>query len=581
MKSKFDSRLFITIILLILAIKIVAAITVNAQVSTNYTIEWVIHEIHVMYDGSILINDTLKINGAPSEGVLLGLPGEYGEYVLRCAAYEPANPANKFDVVSGVPLSSRMDFYGVNVKVPPRESPLTISVVFLLSNSLLRQDAGNINQYILEFPLYPSLITQASLCNASIDLPNYATYVNGTVEGLSYSRQPLPAYNNEHANLTFSLTADTMHLIDINDFRREIRVSGTGDLEVSDQYYIVSRSGQRIKTVRVVLLPNASSVLAEDEFGRKMGSPDVTVSNNRTYCRVSLRIPLDAGKSTRFIVRYAVPKEIYLHQSSSNLELVIPIFRDMDYYIEQASITFMLPEGSKTVEFSWNNNPAVTGYNLAEETYRQKGTVCTDGAFFMDSFNLMVLYQYNPLWLSFRPTLWIWTLAVFGAVIAALAVCRKPTAPKAPVVMKTVAVKITREDIGSFVESYEERRKILSEMETLETGLRRGRIPRYVYKVRRKTLLTRIEAINRTIEDLKKKFKAAGGRYAELMREFDVAEAEEDEAEENLRDAEIRHHRGELTLEAYNRLAEEHQRKKENAETRIGGILVRLREEAG
>lgn len=579
MKAKLDSHLFITILLSILIINIAAAITVNAQ--TNYSIEWVIHEIRVMYDGSILINDTLKINGVPSEGILLGLPSEYGKYVLRCTAYNPENPAEKFDVVSGVPLGNRVDFYGVSIKVPLRGSPLTVSVVFLMSNSLIKQDAGNTNNYILEFPPYPSLITQASLCNASIVLPNYATYVNGTVEGLSYSRQPLPAYNNEHANLTFSLTADTMRLLEINAFHREIRVSGTGDLEVSDQYYIVSRSGQKIKTVRVVLLSNASSVSAEDEFGRKMESPEVTISNNRTYCRVNLRIPLDAGKSTKFIVRYTVPKELYLQKSDSNLELTIPVFKDIDYYVKQASITFTLPEGSKTVEFSWDNNPAVTKHNLSEGTYSQKGTVCTGGSFFMDSFKLRVIYQYNLLWLSFRPTLWVWALAVFGAVIAALATYRKPTTPKAPMVMKTTFVEITREDINFFIESYEEKRKILSELETLETGLRKGRIPRRVYKVRRKTLLTRIEAINKAIEDLKEKFKAAGGRYAELMREFEIAEAEVNEAEENLRDAEIRHRRGEISLEAYNRLVEEHQRKKENAETRIGGILVRLREEAG
>lgn len=578
MKAKFDSRLFITVMLSILAINIAAAAAVNAQVSNNYSIEWVTREIRIMYDGSMLINDTLKINGAPSEGLLLGLPGKYGMHVLGCAAFDPANPSDKFDVDSGVPLGSRMDFYGVKVKVPPRGSPLTVSVVFLLSNSLLRQDAEN--QYILDFPPYPSLIMQASLCNVSIALPNYATYVNSTVKGLSYSRQPLSAYNNEYANLTFSLSADTMRLIEISDFRREICVSGTGDLEVSDQYRIVSRSSQEIKTVRVVLLPNASSVVAEDEFGRKMESPDVTVSNSRTYCKVSLRIPLDAGKSTRFIVRYTVPKELYLQRNGSNLELVMPIFKDIDYYVKQASITFMLPEGSKTVNFSWDNNPAVTEHSLVEETYSQKGTLRTGGSSFMNSFNLRILYQYNPLWLSFRPTLWIWALAVFGAVIVALAAYRKPAVPKATVIVKTAAVEITREDINSFIESYEEKRKILSEIETLETGLRRGRIPRRMYKVRRKTLMARIESINRTIENLKEKFKAEG-RYAKLMHEFEIAEAEKDEAEGNLRDAEIRHRRGEISLETFNRLAEEYRRRKENAETRIGGILVRLREEAG
>jgi hypothetical protein len=37
---------------------------------------------------------------------------------------------------------------------------------------------------------------------------------------------------------------------------------------------------------------------------------------------------------------------------------------------------------------------------------------------------LQVTYDYNPLWLSFRPTMWVWALSIVGSVI--FAVWRRP-----------------------------------------------------------------------------------------------------------------------------------------------------------
>ncbi|MEM3054978.1 MAG: GDP-mannose 4,6-dehydratase, partial [Candidatus Bathyarchaeia archaeon] len=113
----------------------------------------------------------------------------------------------------------------------------------------------------------------------------------------------------------------------------------------------------------------------------------------------------------------------------------------------------------------------------------------------------------------------------------------------------------------------------------VEAGVRKGRIPRRRYKVQKKTLETRLNTLTRNIDDLKQKLWAAGGRYADLMRQLEVAEAEINEVEADIRSIEMRHRRGELSLEAYRKLLGDYERRKGNAETKINGILVRLREE--
>ncbi len=73
--------------------------------------------------------------------------------------------------------------------------------------------------------------------------------------------------------------------------------------------------------------------------------------------------------------------------------------------------------------------------------------------------------------------------------------------------------------------------------------------------------------------------RAAGGQYADLMRQLEVAETEINEVEINIKNIDSRHERGELSLEAYRKLLADYERRRDKARTTISGILFRLREE--
>jgi septal ring factor EnvC (AmiA/AmiB activator) len=113
----------------------------------------------------------------------------------------------------------------------------------------------------------------------------------------------------------------------------------------------------------------------------------------------------------------------------------------------------------------------------------------------------------------------------------------------------------------------------------LEARAQKGKIPRRRYKVQRRTLEVRLDTISKNIAKLKRIFRSAGGVYADLGRQLDVAEAELVEVETNIRTSEVRHRRGQLPLEAYKKALADYQRRKEKAEATINGILLRLREE--
>jgi len=554
----------LAVILSIFVLNMVYVGNVKADAS-SYTVEWVNHQVKILYNGYILVNETIKISGAAPNSLTIGLPYRYGPYVLRCIAYNTANINQRYNVATGVPLGDRIGFYGVDVTLNQPMENATVTVIFVLSNSLLGQNPQNTTLYTLDFPAFLSFTVDVPLCNASVILPSAAKYITGTgtVNATNYSiNRALSKFAYEPASLTFQLTSDYIQLFTVKEFKREISVGSFGEIDVSDNYYIRNDSPQQMTSVKIALPPNASNVRVEDEFGRKM-------TFNAMTSTVSLSLPVERDKSTRFIARYSLPQ-------NASKELSFTFFQEINYYIEKAWITITLPEGAKIVSLSPESVSTSWIYGVSMDVFQEKITAMMQGVLSLDNFTIKIAYEYNPLWLAFRPTLWVWAVAVLGCAI--VAVWKRPKAPEV-VVVPTVAVRLSPEILRKFVDSYEEKRRITSEIKSLEAAVSKGRIPRQRYKVQRKTLETRLAALSRTLDDLKLKLRSAGGRYADLMRQLEIAETEINEVESNIKSIEARHRRGDLTLEAYRRLLADYESRREKAETTISGILLRIREE--
>jgi hypothetical protein len=452
------------------------------------------------------------------------------------------------------------------------------TVGFILSNNLLTRDVSNKTRYFLDFPAYPSLTKTAAICNVSIDLPEGAARVGGTVDALNYSKVNLPEFTYFPANLTFSLTDDKIQLFDIKELKSEVRINGAGEIEALDSYQIASKSPADMSFIEIVVPRNASDLSVQDQFGRTMSQPTIADEETNRY-KITFSSALESYRSTMFTVKYRLPSNYITQMGASNFNVTFPLFRHVDYYIERASVTFILPEGARTSSFE----TTLTGStcNVARGVFQETVTMnrrnisLLEGGLSSENV-LQIVYEYNPLWLSFRSTLWMWALAIVGCTVAV--VWKRPKAP-AYVTAPALTVRLRPEFLKSFVDTYEEKRKATLEMELLENRAQKGKIPRRRYKVQRKTLETRVNTLSRNLTELKERMRAAGGQYAELMRQLEIAEAEINGVEVNIKSIESRHSRGELSLEAYRKLLSDYQRRKEGANTAINGILLRLREE--
>ncbi|MFZ0965041.1 MAG: hypothetical protein WAN82_00215 [Candidatus Bathyarchaeia archaeon] len=548
--------------------------TIKAQNAGNYTITHVNHEIEVLYNGYIFINDTMQMTGQASDGFLMGFPYKYGSYILRCVAY---NSSDIFRVTLNIPLENRVGFYGVEIDFS-QGTPQVFTVGFILSNNLLTQDASNTSLYTLDFPAYPSLTKAVAVCNVSISLPEGTTYISGTVNASNYSEENLPEFTYSPANITFSLTGDKMQMFDVKELESEVRISGIGEVEGSDSYYIESKSLTDISSIEIILPPNASASSVQDQFGRTMSQPELTDEKTNRY-KITFASALESYRSTRFTVKYKLPSNYTTQMGTNNFNITFPLFRHVNYYIEWASVTFVLPEGARISSFE--TTLIGSAYNIARGVFQETVTMNRGNISLLEdglaSENvLQIVYEYNPLWLSFRPTLWMWALAIVGCTVAI--VWKRPEAP-AGVAVPIVGMRLRPEYIKSFIDAHEEKKKIIFDIESLENRVRKGKIPRRRYKVQRKTLETRLSTLSRNLTEFKEKMRAAGGQYVELMQQLEIAETEINEVEANIKSIESRHSRGELSLEAHRKLLSDYQRRKERADTTINGILLRLREE--
>jgi hypothetical protein len=558
-----------TLIIATLILTCFTAFTIkNVKATNTYSIEKVDHTIEVMYNGYIFINDTIQINGNASNGFLIGFPYEYGSHVLRCVAY---NATDVFSVSLNVPLEDRVGFYGIKIDFP-RGTPQVFTVGFVLSNNLLVQNPYNMSQYSLEFPEYPSLTKNAANCSVSILFPEASTYIGGTVGNFIYWQENLPAFTYSPGNVAFLSAEDAIQIVDIQELKREIKISGTGEIEGLDTYHrMTNKAPKEVSSIEIILPQNASNRSVHDQLGRTL---EIDETEKPNIYKVSFTLPVETEKSTGFTVRYRLPGEGYIEQKETkSFNLTFPLFQNLNYYIDRLSVTFVLPEGARMLSFE---NASITGfYSVTRDVFQETLTINRQGVFSLDSFSIGITYEYDLLWLSFRPTLWMWALATVGCAMAV--VWKRPKAP-IPVTVPRVAVRFRSEDVRSFVDAYEEKMKIISEIESLKIRARKGKIPRRRYRVRRKTLETRLNTLFRNLSELKEKISAAGGSYRDLMRRLEVAETEINEIKANITSIEARHRRGELSLGAYRKLLGDYERRREEAETTINGILIRLRE---
>jgi len=564
-----------------------SAATTHTETSASSSVDLhVDHSVQVQDGGLVLINDTVRLSTKPGEhaeplqNVSMGFPFRYGSNLDYCFAYDASNPDAQFEVALDVGLG-RVGFYGIDVIF---HEPIDVSdgksynftVVFVFSNLV---SPTTETSFKLDFPLYPSLTQEASLCDVTVTLPPNANYTERSLLGrgfyfnittidsrqvLNHTRSPLEELTYEPAWLTFT-TTDSFLIINVDEIRREITLDEWGRLRLSDFYHLTNQAEKELSEIKIQLPQGAYGVSARDVLGDLSVVSEEENATTYTNATISFRVALKKGETGKFAVNYQLPWKNYVNQSSwREFNLTFTLFEHFDWTIRKLAVTINLPEGAK-FQFS-----SINPYSIQKSVFQETVTFALYDVTPFHDLNFSFSYGYLVFWASFRPTLWVGALVV---ILSAIAVVWRAPRPPVPI------IPIPPEDLRSFVTSYDEKRRILSELESIEQQVRKGKIPRRRYKMRKTTLEGRLSVLSRDLTDLRERIRKAGPRYADIMRQIEVAETMLEGAETDVRRIGARYRRREISASAYRKLLEEYHRRRDRAKTTIDGVLLRLREE--
>jgi hypothetical protein len=559
------------------------------------------HVVEFRESGLLAIYDSLTLSAPQSvmadllHAFTLGFPFEYRSDLAYAFAYEGSNQSERLTLDLNVGMG-RIGFYGVQVNfVPPVDlSQVTsyrFTVVFVFSDSVsfsMFPEEGVIVSHNASFPAYPSLPYDASEVNVKITMPTTLNYTRSSYEkeGISltrttedsklihsFTKSNLSAFSDQSAWCYASQSGGSAQFLDFEEVERRIEVLGSEQIAVSDSYKVLNKAGE-LGEINLKLLKGAYSVSAYDEFGLVEES-NLAAQQMDDYTNTTLTFAAiyEEKDEIHFSLYYRLPWESHVtREGFDQFHVSLSLFENPDWTIRKLAVTVVLPEGAVLSSSSTGSNKS----NLQNGVFSTSFTFAFENATPFHDMSFSFAYRRPVFWESFRPTIWVGTFVfAVGALIGAWRMYRPPVAAPLPTAVTTVRA----DDLKGFVSNYDEKRRLLKEASALEAAARKGKIPRRQYKVRKMTIDGRLSSVSRELVALRDKLRMASPRYAELMRQLEVAETELQGAEAEIDRAEVRYRRGDLSPQAYHNVLETAYRRRDRAQTTTDGVLLRLREE--
>lgn len=534
------------------------------------------HIVKPVYGGLVLINDTVEVSAttenATIESFSIGFPRKYKANLRYSMAFDTENSDEQLvvDLDKGLNVSG---YYGTTVIFPTEVRDLlyngqsyTFTVLFVFSD--LIQSVKN-QIFTLDFPVYPSLAHEVSICNVAVILPENTNYTdsdfpfNATQETesyhLNYTKDNLPKFTRMSTKVSFGLgDKNDFVCLSVREQNREITIDEDGQISLSELFVLESKTAFTVDKIKLQLFNDARNVYAFDGQGKEL------ISNASNMPEVPLSLVANQSKSIELV--YKLDRENHLvQQDAQNYVLTLGLSENSQLMPHILTVRIIFPEGGVVQSFPEQK------FSIQRDVFQDTLSLSLFNLTWLQDEQWSFTYSYMAFWASFRPTLWVITLVIVGSIVA-FAWQR----PKAPVLVSVVLVP--RKTLSDFVETYEERKKVYSELEQMKRKARKGKISRRRYKVRKTTLENRISALSKRLAELQQKIMSGGAKYADIMRQLEVAETELDNIEADIRRIEVRFKRGEISAQTYRRLLEEDYRRREKATTTIDGLLLRLRE---
>ena len=455
-----------------------------------------------------------------------------------------------------------------------------IDIVSDYGNTAIDGSKGHINFNFVKYPSSPYYIRNCTVtitCDPSVSFydPDGSNYVTTLIIA---SNTTVTKNNNTAYNGRYNLTEPpgwsyTLSAVKFPYVKREIRVDLWGYLHITEECLIENFGPYgdfRITTFSFNIPSDATDLYIADKFGalnywRNEETPEIIYINFDTS-----RYTLQYGENTIYWVSYRIPLLNHAQRYGDKIKLDLDIlFGEIRCLVENYEITLILPKDASVNYLLPSADMINTVDNSLVLIFNE-----TD----ITSYNSMVIeleFDYSLSYLSFlaRPLLFI---IILGVACSSYVIFKRvlPAEERAFERMTVVPTPILLE----FCSLFEEKVSLVSEIEKLDDDLKRRKIKKRIYRNYRKTAERKILELNKDIEELKSTLKNAGGRFAQIVNELEINEAERESAKDGLYNLEQRYLRKKISVVAYQKLSKDLTNRYKKSKTKIDKLLFELRE---
>ncbi|MEM1581233.1 MAG: hypothetical protein QXK89_01805 [Candidatus Bathyarchaeia archaeon] len=558
-------------------------LSINESTIVNRRIEF-------LSKGYVMINDTFTLSwstlGNMSDLIFLiarsrinytvGIPKNYSSNLIYYSAYD----VNGSLIISLAESDDVFQWFKISFPKPVTvfgNGTYSFTVTYIFTE--LIKVAGK-NRFFAVFPLYPILEEDAQYCNITVVFPSTATvarddypqevFLNKSSDfrELYNLTSPLKAYTNLSSWVRFS--SSTFNLLKFLCMKREITIDGWGKIAVTDFY---ETKMVNVNEVTINLPADATDITVYDAYDVYPKSQVwITKKNSSVIVQITISDKLKNSDKARIAVSYGLPFWKYISKNGwLNYALNINLTKPDEWIIYRVVTKVILPEGASFVQENLDIKVKLEKIGFFQEQAVMERYNITK---FESLSVLNIKYQYMVFWIAFRPTLL--AVILIGLTGLALMFIRSTSETET---IRAAQLPVSLETLKNFIEVYEKKERIMSEMESLEQQSRKGKISRRQYKLRMKILDEQLSSLQRRFNELKDEIESAGGHYADMMRRFDAANAEIEAMKRSISDVELKYRRGDLSAEVRRKLVEEYESRRNAAEGVVEEILLRLREE--
>lgn len=579
MKPLFATVLLLSIVIILFPIVGHAATDPGSPCSASTCTVSMARTISTNLWGVTLVTDSIMLNStSPVSGFTFGIP-----YNMSAGlGYDTARSAGTSLQVSnlgpvlvppGHPTSGQK-YTSLSVAFPMLESgSFSFNITTVYTGLLSFSPGSNIfllhlNPFFLSDTTYK--VSSASVTLNTGDWPSPVIQpINKTVTGSPYtvpSTLPYTDYNTTAWRVSFSPTGTKQNLFEVSA-GRIIQISSSGSIAATDNYNITNL-GPTQSSIAFTVPKGVSSVSERYILGLEIDQPSTTPTpttnpdGTSTVTFAPSFGSLAFNQSVKVEISYKLSPATYLSSGSlGTFTLNFALFNNVQFYEPNLLTKILTPMGFRLN--SLNGQVAQVSGSQIEVQVSPVAPVSNLG--------FSMTYQLDPFWASFSPLTWaaLVELAIAASVVA---VWKGPGAVAA--LTGAPSQLITR-----FVDLYDEKSSLRMESDKMEEDIARGSMNKYDYKQRRRSLDRRMSEIDKTLTPVKEQLSSAQGRYQDMIKKIERAEAELQVIRTTSADLKNQYRSGKLSRDLYDSLNSDLARRKERTQQTIDTTIINLREE--